>query len=180
MSTNLLPAEFLASVSVEDDLIVLHAELSAMIMEGAGVGREEADFQAAQQLGFESLTALHRACHTVWCREITRAKPLNKKAELFVDYADKFLKSTWVDEALALGWGALDLFGVDPEQPFVRLDRQGLLPGIAFSSSKLTLDLMSADCAVFTCPSGSRLRHWREIGDHRCVLAWHSRALFLA
>jgi hypothetical protein len=92
----------------------------------------------------------------------------------------KFLDSPWAREALALGWCALDLFGVDPEYPSVRLDRQGLVPGIAFSSFKLTLGLVTADCAVLIAPSGSHLRHSRIVGAPRRVPAWQCRLLFLA
>jgi hypothetical protein len=140
---------------------VLHAECSALIMEDCAVARDEADLKAAKHLGFESLSALHVSCLAAWRSIIDRSRPLNKKAALLVEYSEKFLRSHWAREALAFGWCETSLFGVDPECPLARLDSQGLLPGIAFSSFKLTLDLLSADCAVLTTPSGARQRQWR-------------------
>jgi hypothetical protein len=164
---------------VDDDLIVLHAERSAIIMDREGGNRIEADLQAAEQLGSENLEALHTDCLTAWRSRFATVKPLTEKAELLADYAMKFLKSPWARDALALGWCALDLFGVDPEHPIVRLDRQGLLPGIAFSSFKLKLGLLTADCAVLIAPTGSHLRHSRMIGDACRVPAWQCGVLFL-
>jgi hypothetical protein len=181
MTPQFTAAGFTTATLADDDLIVLHAERSAIIMDReAGNNCIEADRQAAKQLGFENLEALQTACLTAWRSRFATAKPRAEKAELLADYAMKFLNSTWARDALALGWCARDLFGVDPEHPIVRLDRQGLLPGIAFSSFKLKLGLLTADCTVLVAPTGSHLRHSRMIGDACRVPAWQCGVLFLA
>jgi hypothetical protein len=169
-----------ASPGGDEDLVALHAERSALIMEGSAVARSEADLRAAQEFGFESVNALHVACLSAWRSVIDASKPLSTRAELLVQYTQKFLRSHWAREALALGWCEIDLFGVDPECPFVRLDRQGLLPGIAFSSFKLTLDLLSAECAVLTTASGAHQRQWRTMEGTKSVPFWRCRLLFSA
>jgi hypothetical protein len=45
----------------------------------------------------------------------------------FVANATRFLAGPFVAPAAALGWTALDLFGADPDRPFARIDRLGLL-----------------------------------------------------
>ena len=180
MTPQFSAAGFTTATLADDDVIMLHAERCAIIMDREGANRIEADLQAAEQLGFENLEAVHTAYLTAWRSRFATVKPLTEKAELLADYAMKFLNSPWAGDALALGWCALDLFGVDSEYPIVRLDRQGLLPGLAFSSFKLTLGLLTADCAVLITPSGSHLRHSRMIGDPWRVPAWQCGVLFLA
>ena len=68
---------------------MLHAERSALIMEGSSVARNEADLRAAQELGFESVNALHVACLTAWRSMIDACKPLNTRAELLVEYTSE-------------------------------------------------------------------------------------------
>jgi hypothetical protein len=181
MSPHVSAAKFFApGPGGDEDLVVLHAERSALIMDGSAVARSEADLRAAKELGFESVNALHGACLTAWRSMIDASKPLNTKAGLLVEYTQKFFRSHWAQETLALGWCEIDLFGVDPEYPFVRLDGQGLLPGIAFSSFKLTLDLLSAECVVLTTSSGARQRQWRMMEGTNSVPFWKCRLLFSA
>ena len=47
--------------------------------------------------------------------------------QTFIDDIVRFLGQGWADEAVALGWGAYDLFGCDRERPFARIDHAGLL-----------------------------------------------------
>jgi hypothetical protein len=45
----------------------------------------------------------------------------------FVDDLGRFLDGGFAEQIVALGWGPLDLFGVDRDQPFARIDKAGLL-----------------------------------------------------
>ena len=55
--------------------------------------------------------------------------PARRWDQLRRDAAD-FLASPWVMEAARLGWTDLDLFGVDADRPYTRLDGMGLLPAL--------------------------------------------------
>ena len=68
-----------AATFTDGDLIELHAERSAIIISCERANRIEADFQAAQQLGFENLEALHAACITAWRSRFATVKPLTEK-----------------------------------------------------------------------------------------------------
>ena len=45
----------------------------------------------------------------------------------FINDCGRFLDDGWTDRAAVLGWGPLDLFGCNREQPLTRIDRGGLL-----------------------------------------------------
>ena len=49
-----------------------------------------------------------------------------RRWQTFIDDCGRFL-DTWGAEALALGWGPLELFGCDGEKPFARVDQMGLI-----------------------------------------------------
>jgi hypothetical protein len=69
-----------------------------------------------------------------WAEGFARLRPERPLADMspkrwqqFIDDIGRFLDAGWAEEASALGWGPLDLFGCDREQPFARLDHAGLL-----------------------------------------------------
>lgn len=45
-----------------------------------------------------------------------------------VNDAQGFIRSPWASQAARLAWKALNLFGVNPDAPYVRLDGMGLIP----------------------------------------------------
>ena len=101
------------------------------------------------------------------------------RAVTLIEFTDMFHGSPWRLQAEALGWDTLDLFGVDPDEPFRWVERQGLVPALALSSFKLTLELMAADCAILRSSTGSALRHSLRRWDGRRVPFWRSTALLL-
>ena len=52
---------------------------------------------------------------------------MRRRDQLRRDVAD-FLASPWPAEAARLGWTDLDLFGVDADRPYTRIDQLGLVP----------------------------------------------------
>jgi len=50
-----------------------------------------------------------------------------KRWQQFIDDMGRFLDGGWAEKATVLGWGPLDLFGCDREQPLARIDHAGLL-----------------------------------------------------
>ena len=67
------------------------------------------------------------------------------------------LADTWAPQALALGWSAVDLFGVEPNGAR-RLDRDGL----AASLEGRKVVAVTSDAATIATPSGGLLRHYRR------------------
>jgi hypothetical protein len=68
-----------------------------------------------------------------WAGDLSRLDPDRPPADVplqrweqFVDDARRFLSGGFAERAVALGWGAVDLFGCDPDRPFARIDRAGL------------------------------------------------------
>jgi hypothetical protein len=47
--------------------------------------------------------------------------------QTFINDLERFLDNGWAERSASLGWGPLDLFGCDREQPFARIDHAGLL-----------------------------------------------------
>ncbi len=70
--------------------------------------------------------------------------------------------------AHALGWTALNLFGVHPVKPWVRLDVMGLVPLLA--AAKVVA--LSEGQAVIEKPSGARLtfRKRGQVSDETCLI----------
>jgi hypothetical protein len=69
-----------------------------------------------------------------WAEALARLDPAKPPADVpprrwlrFINDCGRFLDGGWVERAVALGWGPLDLFGCDRERRFVRIDHLGLL-----------------------------------------------------
>ena len=76
-------------------------------------------------------------------------------ARLLADALD--LADAWAPQAFALGWSAVDLFGVDPDWGR-RLDRDGL----AASLEGRKVVAVTHDAATLSTRSGGFLRHYRR------------------
>ena len=63
-----------------------------------------------------------------------------------------FLASPWPAEAARLGWTDLDMFGVDADRPYTRIDGLGLVP--ALDGCKIIA--LSAEGAVLEATAGVR------------------------
>jgi hypothetical protein len=73
------------------------------------------------------------------------------------DVAD-FLASPWAAEAARLGWTELDLYGVDADRPYVRIDGLGLLP--VLNGGRIVA--LTADVATVETPGGARQSYRRN------------------
>ena len=93
--------------------------------------------------------------------------PSRRWDQLRRDVAD-FPASPWAMEAARLGWTDLDLFGVDAERPYARLDGLGLVP--ALDGCKIVA--LSAEGAILETPGGARQSYRRNPEQPGRVLVW--------
>jgi len=93
--------------------------------------------------------------------------PSNRWATLRRDLAD-FLGSPWAMEAAQLGWTDLDLFGVDADRPYTRIDGLGLVP--ALDGCKIVA--LSAEGAVLETTGGAPQSYRRKADRPGRVLVW--------
>ena len=94
----------------------------------------------------------------------------NSRWQTFVAHAARFLAGPLAEPAAALGWTALDLFGADPERPFARIDRLGLL----WLLNGGRLRALTSETATIETASGSILTY-RHRPSEGCVPAWELR-----
>ena len=71
-------------------------------------------------------------------------------------------------EAARFVWTDLDLFGVDADRPYTRLDGMGLLP--ALDGCKIVA--LSAEDATLETPGGVRQSYRRKAGRPGQALVW--------
>ena len=156
-----------------------HSELSAkLILDGRQ--RDQADRQAASMLGYAEPDALYLTVVRQWMGYMQVLPRTTSIGSRLADFAEVFLRSPWSLKALRVGWGELDLFGVHPTHPKIRLDAQGLVPSIALSSFQLKIAMLTADTAVFRTESGSSLRHARQLSNDAAVPLWECTVAFPA
>jgi hypothetical protein len=91
-----------------------------------------------------------------------------KRWPRFVDDIGRFLDSPFCAVAAALGWGPYDLFGCDPDRPFARIDKAGLL--WLLNSDKLRA--LSESVATIETRTGARQTYRRRTAEPGRVLAW--------
>jgi len=87
----------------------------------------------------------------------------------FVDDIGRFLDSPFCAVAAALGWGPLDLFGCDREQPFAQIDHAGLL--WLLNGDRL-IDLNRHKAVIETRTGGQQTFRRRPVAIGDVVLAW--------
>ena len=90
------------------------------------------------------------------------------RARVVVDALE--LADAWAPQAAALGWSAVDLFGVEPNGAR-RLDRDGL----AASLEGRKVVAVTSEAATIATPSGGLLRHYRR-DKPGSVPIWSARA----
>ena len=93
--------------------------------------------------------------------------PSRRWEQLRRDVTD-FLVSPWAEEAARLGWTDLDMFGVDADRPYTRIDGLGLVP--ALDGCKIVA--LSADGATLETPGGARQSYRRKPDQPGRVLVW--------
>jgi hypothetical protein len=91
-----------------------------------------------------------------------------RRWQQFIDDIGRFLDGALANKAVALGWGAFDLFGCDRDRPFDRIDQQGLCWLI---SGNRVVDL-SEKAAIIETWTGARQTWCRKPSEAGRVLAW--------
>jgi len=83
---------------------------------------------------------------------------------------DDFLTSPFAQQAGALGWGALDLYGVDAGRPYARIDQAGL---VTILNGRMIVGL-NADAVILQTADGTRQTYHRKHNqrDGGRVLIW--------
>jgi hypothetical protein len=90
--------------------------------------QEQAETLAAQEQGFDDAAGLHGEVVARWAAEIERLSKLpavSPEGAEAVRRARAFISDGWALQAVRLGWGAVELFGVCPRAPWQRFDRKG-------------------------------------------------------
>src|SRR5262245_14140531 len=85
--------------------------------------------------------------------------PASRWEQLRADL-DAFVGSEWAAEAERLGWTELDLYGVDANRPYVRIDGRGLVPAL----DGCRIIELNATGAVLETPGGAQ-QSYRRKGD---------------
>jgi hypothetical protein len=93
--------------------------------------------------------------------------PLSGWHQLIVDIS-VFVSEGWAARARALGWELHDLIGADPDRPFARIDRAGLL----WLLNGNRLIALSENTATVETKSGARQTYRRKPHELGRVLAW--------
>ena len=93
--------------------------------------------------------------------------PSNRWDTLRRDLVD-FLASAWATEAARLGWSDVELFGVDADRPYARIDGLGLVPAL----DGCRIIELNATGAVLESPSGTRQSYRRKVERPGRVLVW--------
>ncbi len=89
--------------------------------------REQAETLAAQEQGHVDADSLHGESVARWAAEIERLAKLpavSTEGAEALNRAQAFIAEGWALQAARLGWDEVDLFGVCPVAPWVRLDRK--------------------------------------------------------
>lgn len=110
--------------------------------------------------------------------EIVPQAPACADAERLKQATLAFRSSPFAEQAKALGWDEISLFGVHCDAPR-RIDAWGLIPLLAWSCLGLTLAKVEADAATLVSPRGSLLRHARRRTGHDNAVAWQAHPAFV-
>ena len=77
---------------------------------------------------------VHRAHILARLDELPSPNPNDQNGRRLINDTREFLNGEHWPQAIALGWPMLELFGINPHAPQVRVDGQGLVTGLALSS----------------------------------------------
>ena len=154
-------------------------ERSAILEFDAGLPRAEAEEAAAREFGFKSLSEAHAASVARWRVEIERLPALRTADGVRLRRcALAFLDRPWLGQALRLGWGELELWGVHELAPFVRGDAMGLVASLALSPLGWKLAELTPHAAITVTQSGWRLTRSRfPAGIGAAVPLWECQVL---
>ncbi len=157
-------------------------ERSALIEEGDGIGRDEADARALAEVGFPSWSALALAHAERIEEELSRLPPpCDATGARLLAGTRKLLTGEHWHRCVAYGWLLSDVFGLDEWALHDRKGVLGLVPRVAFfpSEGRRLVEILS-DGATFREANGSLavFRRPSLVADVAGVVAWwRSRAI---
>ena len=157
-------------------------ERAAMIEEGDGIERDEADARALAEAGFPSWSALALAHADRIEVELSRLPPpCDATGARLLAGTRKLLTSEHWQRCVAYGWPLSDVFGLDEWAPHDRKAVLGLVPRVAFfpSEGRRLLEI-EPDGATFREADGRLVMFRRPslVTDAAGVVAWwRSRAV---
>jgi len=132
------------------DAQTLFDERAVLVEEGAGVPREWAE-------GFARLDVSRRPDGFS-----------QRQWEQIVSDGGRFLDHGWAERAVAIGWSAVDVFGVHPLAPSARYDGMGLVPLI---SGGQVVDI-KPDRATIMTPSEETLVYYLRRESRIAIPLW--------
>jgi hypothetical protein len=138
-------------------------ERGACLIEGTGSQPHEADARALAEHGFASWAMLAQAHRTHILAKLHGLPPSDGACvQRLVRTTRAFLNTNHWHEAIRAGWTMIELFGVLPNAPVLRVDGHGLVPSIALSQLPGG-EIVSIENhgAVMQFRSGSRLTFYR-------------------
>jgi hypothetical protein len=150
------------------------AERAAIIAEGDHCDRATADARALAEQGYASWSVF-AAAHSV---AITGAlerlpAPCTRHGTSLVDTTSRFVASPWFYTAIAHGWPLIELFGIGPHAPTIRVDHQGLVTGLALSAfSGGRLIALEEEQARIQYPTGSVQTYRRGTPAIEAAVVW--------
>lgn len=110
-------------------------ERAALIEDGDGCGRAEADTRALAEFGLASWRRLADAHAAVIRAELERLPaPTCRDGHRLLNVTSEFLGTEHWPRAVACGWPLVDLFGVHAQAPAVRIEAWGVIATLALSS----------------------------------------------
>ena len=126
----------------------------------------QAETLAAQAQGHADADSLHGGIADRWAAEIERLVSLpavSPEGAEALKWARAFISAGWALQAVRLGWGEVELFGVCPRAPWQRFDRKGAAFGGAVKA-------VTAEAMIYA--GGLRRDRATVNNDGGAVLIW--------
>ena len=156
------------------------AERSAIIAEGDGCDRSEADERALGAHGFPSWSALADAQRAKILAELDRLPPsCERHGERLLEMTRMFLESPWFRQAVEKGWSMIELFEISPHAPVTWVGDWGFVVTLALLINAGTkIESIAEDSAIFSTPSGTQNK-WPRFRPalQDCMLWWECRQI---
>ena len=134
-------------------------ERAAIAEHDGELPRKEAETLAARDQGFHCADDLPFEAVAHWRREIDRLANLGVGSRVGAEAlrrAQAFIRKGWALQAVRLGWGEVELFGVCPRAPWQRRERKGAaLGGAAQAVTQEAVVYVGGTGAVGCCEQGS-------------------------